>query len=213
VSNRHARSLWAMVPAAVLTAVFGVTTALAATTWTVRPGGPVSMTSGTFSPRDTRTGLVITYSSARQTGTLKHGSGLPGAGVGSIKTAVVNACDPGGPIAFKVTAADLPWTVNFSSYNATNGVVTGSVRRIKIKLAGEGAPGCTAVIGGTSATATDGTATFTYTNRTAALKLLTTGGNLHFYGVNNCIGLIQNDDPATLSATFTVSPKQAITSP
>lgn len=42
---------------------------------------------------------------------------------------------------------------------------------------------------------------------------LGTGGNLHFYRVSNCLGIFRNDDPATLGATFTVSPKQAITSP
>jgi hypothetical protein len=45
------------------------------------------------------------------------------------------------------------------------------------------------------------------------LKPLATGGNLHFYSVSGCLGLFINGDPVTLSATFTVSPKQAITSP
>lgn len=48
---------------------------------------------------------------------------------------------------------------------------------------------------------------------TGHLKLLTTGGNLHFYRVRGCAGLLGSGDPATLSATFAVSPKQAITSP
>lgn len=53
MSTRHARPVIAA-PAAVLAAVLGVTTAPAAT-WTVRPGGPVSLTSGQFVVRDTTT--------------------------------------------------------------------------------------------------------------------------------------------------------------
>jgi hypothetical protein len=54
---------------------------------------------------------------------------------------------------------------------------------------------------------------FSYTDSTAKLKALTTSGNLHFHNVNGCAGLVRNNDPATLSATFATSPKQAITSP
>jgi hypothetical protein len=74
-------------------------------------------------------------------------------------------------------------------------------------------PGCTAVIDGTSGTASDGTVKLRYTNSTGRLRLLTTGGNLHFYNVRGCAGLVNTGDPATISARFTVSPKQAITSP
>src|SRR5260370_32976579 len=56
VSTRYARSLLT-VATAVVVAVVGVTTVLAATTWTVRPGGRVSLTSGRFMLKDTRNGL------------------------------------------------------------------------------------------------------------------------------------------------------------
>lgn len=75
------------------------------------------------------------------------------------------------------------------------------------------AAGCSAVIAGTTATASDGIVTFTYTDSTGHLKLLTSGGNLHFYNVTGCAGQINSGDPATLSATFPLSPKQVITSP
>jgi hypothetical protein len=45
------------------------------------------------------------------------------------------------------------------------------------------------------------------------LALLTTGGDLHAYHVRGCFGLFHNGDPFTISATFTQSPKQTITSP
>ena len=43
--------------------------------------------------------------------------------------------------------------------------------------------------------------------------MLTTGGNLHAYNVSGCAGILSNGDPVTISATFTLSPKQTITSP
>ena len=53
----------------------------------------------------------------------------------------------------------------------------------------------------------------TYTNSTGALKVLTTGGNLHIYNVSGCAGLIRSGDATTFSGTYAVSPKQTITSP
>jgi hypothetical protein len=74
--------------------------------------------------------------------------------------------------------------------------------------------GCTAVIDGMSGTASDGWLKFTYTDSTGRLTLLATIGNLHFWNVSEgCLGLVNSGDRARLGATFTVSPKQAITSP
>ena len=39
------------------------------------------------------------------------------------------------------------------------------------------------------------------------------GGNLHWYHVHGCAGIIRNGDAATLSASYTISPQQVITSP
>jgi hypothetical protein len=207
--RRYARSLVA-VPAGVLAAILGVTTVLAATTWTVRPGGPVSMKSGKFILTDTATRQAPTCQSSALSGTLKGGSGLPGTGIGSITAAGWTNCTS--PLGFRFTlqARSLPWHLNLSSYNATTGVVTGSLGHLRIKLS---FPSCTAVIDGTSGTASDGTVKLSYTNSTDRLRLLTTGGNLHFYNVRGCAGLVVTGDPATISATFSVSPKQAITSP
>jgi hypothetical protein len=101
--------------------------------------------------------------------------------------------------------------VNLLSYNSATGVAAGSISHIQIKMSGAG--GCRAVIDGTSGTAGDGIVKFTYANSTARLKTLTTGGSLHFYNVSGCLGLFRTGDPAILSATFTLSPKQTITSP
>lgn len=48
---------------------------------------------------------------------------------------------------------------------------------------------------------------------TGTLKFLATGGNLHFWHVKGCAPLLNSGDPATFSATYTITPRQAITSP
>jgi hypothetical protein len=209
MSKRYAQSLFA-IAAIVLAAVLGATSALAATTWTVRPGGSISLKSGMLVLTDTKTHSNIVCASSRFSGKLKTGSGLSGTRIGSITAGSFTTCNNSLGPTFILTLTDLPWQVNFASYNATKGMVTGSFRHIQIKLAG---PSCAAVIDGTSSTASDGIVEFTYTNSSAVLKPLATGGNLHFYNVSGCFGLFINGDPVTLSATFTVSPKQAITSP
>jgi hypothetical protein len=196
--------------AAVLAATVGAATALAAATWTIRPGGPVSLKSGTFTLKDTKTGATVPCSSAGMSGTLKSGSGLPSTGIGSITAASITQCGSLG--SFTVTAAGLPWHLNVTSYNATKRTATGSVSHVQTHLKGN-AFSCYAVIDGTTATASDGIVKFSYADATGRLKLLTTGGDLHFYHVKGCAGLLRSGDPATLSATFTMSQAQTITSP
>jgi hypothetical protein len=82
MSNRNARILAAGC-AAVLAATLGATPALAATTWTIQPGGAITATSGTVLVKDTKTG-AFTCRSATASGTLKRGSGLPGSRAGSL---------------------------------------------------------------------------------------------------------------------------------
>jgi hypothetical protein len=214
MSNRYARIL-APGCAAVLAATLGVAPAVAATTWTVQPGGAITATSGRFTFKDTRTGTVLTCFSATASGTLKHGSALPGSRVGSLSAVgFTNCTGPGisdSDLLLTLQATDLPWHVNLSSYNAATGVVTGAISHIQIMMLGNG---CNAVIDGTSGTASDGWVPFTYTDSTGRLTVLATGGNLHFWNVSaGCLGLVNSGDRARLGVTFTVSPKQAITSP
>ena len=208
MSNRHAPIL-AAGGVAVLAATLGAAPALAATTWTIHPGGAITANSGKTVLKDTRTGIGLTCVSATASGTLKRGSGLPGSRAGSLAAVGITTC--GGPVRFHLQATDLPWHVNLSSYDAKTEVVTGTVSHIQLTLSGDG---CTAVIGGISGTASDGQVRFTYTDGTARLKLLAATGNLHFWNVSaGCLGLVNTGDRATLGATYTVSPKQAITSP
>jgi hypothetical protein len=188
----------------------GVTTVLAATTWTVRPGGSVSLTSARLAVRDSTTGTVLTCTSSHVSGTLKHGGGLSGTRIGSVTSGSFTPCN--GPIwlPFTLTATDLPWHVNLTSYHATTGVATGNLSHAQLKMTG---PSCSAVIDGTSGTASDGIIRFTYTTSTATLTVLPNGGNLHFYKLSGCAGLFTAGDPATVSGKLSVRPKQTITSP
>jgi hypothetical protein len=212
MSNRYARIL-AAGGAAVLVAALGVTTAWAAATtktWTIKPGGAIQAMSTRFTFTDTTTGNVTVCRSSAASGTLKSGSGLPGSHAGSLSAVSILTCSgPAGP-RYTLKPGGLPWHVNFSSYSAANGVAQGTVSHVHIALSGTG---CTATIDGTGATADDGQVTFKYTDSTGQLKVLTTGGNLHFYDVTGCLGIFDSGDQATLSATYTVTPKQAITSP
>ncbi len=215
MSTRQARLL-AAVPAAFLAAALGAAAASAAATWTIKPGGAITATGTKVVFTDPKTGSNWTCQSVTITGRLKPGSGLSGSGAGSISAVTFKTCtNPLGVtlpnplrVTFLVTATDLPWHINLSGYS--NGVATGSISHLQMQLGG---PGCNAVLGGTSATATDGHVRFSYADGTGRFTILATGGNLHFYNVTGCAGLWNTGDPLTIRGTFPVSPKQKITSP
>jgi hypothetical protein len=196
--------------AATLAAGLSAGAALAATTWTVTPGGLVTASAGTTSLKDTTTGTAITCTSSRLGGILKSGSGLPGAAIGSISAVSFSRCTGPGGLAFTLTATDLPWLLNVNSFNSGTGVASGTISHIQIHLS---ASGCTAVIDGTSASASDGVARIAYGDGTGKLKARASFGGLHFYDVTGCAGLFASGDGAALSATWALTPRQTITSP
>jgi hypothetical protein len=214
MSSRYARIL-AAGGVAVLAVGLAAAPALAATTWTIRPGGAITATSGRFTFKDTTNGVVLFCVSATASGTFKRGSGLPGSRAGSLSAVGFTTClGPGisdSDIKLTFQATDLPWHVNLSSYNAATGVVTGAISHLQIM---ETAGVCSFVIDGTSGTASDGWVPFTYTDSTGQLTVLATGGNLHVWNVSaGCLGLVKDGDRARLGAAFAISPEQAITSP
>jgi len=182
--------------------------AITAGTFTVSPGGAATA-SGTAQVKDTKTGTIAKCSSLNLSATLKKGSGLKGAKIATITTGSFTGCKIG-TIAVSVAVKGLPWYLNAVSYNASTGVTTGTITGIDLVAT---ATGCSATLDGTAAGADNGKVKGTYTNSTGVLKLLTTGGNLHAWGVVGCLGLINNNDPAQPSGSTTVSPKQTITSP
>lgn len=180
-----------------------------AATWTVTPGGTITAKAGTTTLKDTKTGSVLTCTSSSGKGSVKKGSGLSGAGLGSITALSFSNCTGPLSLTFTVKTTHFPWKLNANSYNASKGVTTGTITGIHATLTG---PSCSAVVDGTSATADNGKVTATYTNGTG--KLATTGaGNLHIYKVKGCAGLIGDGDGSSFKGSYTVSPKQKITSP
>ena len=171
---------------------------VAALRWTVTPGGAVSGSAGT----------TLTCSSSAATGSLKSGSGLANP-VGTIQTLTFSTCT--GPLGISFsTSVTGPFPLNATAYNAGTGVTTGRIGKIHGSISG---PLCSATVDGSSATANDGTVRAHYKNATGKLTVLTTGGNLHIYNVSGCFGLINSGDTATFSGSYTITPKQAISSP
>jgi hypothetical protein len=181
-------------------------TAAMATTFTVSPGGAVSA-SGKGQVKDTKTGTVAKCTSIKMSATLKKGSGLAGAGIGTISSGSFTGCTIA-TVSVTVATQNLPWKLNAVSYNSTSGVTTGTITGIRLLAT---APGCSATLQGT--TATNGKVKVTYSNSTGVLKLLGSGGNLTAANVSGCFGLVANGDPQHASGSLTVSPKQKITSP
>jgi hypothetical protein len=192
----------------------GASTAVPMATWTITPGGAVTAKSGWAPIRDPNVGRLMICTSLTASGTLMSGSGLPGSGTGSLAAFGFDQCTnpfrSARRTAFVLTATGLPWHLNLAAYGS--GVATGTISHMRITLAG---PGCKAVIDGTGDTARDGHVRFRYTDATGRLTVLTAGSGLQFFDVRGCAsaGIINDGDPVTISATFAVTPRQAVTSP
>ena len=137
-------------------------------------------------------------------GSLKPGSGLSGAGIGSFTSQTFATCRAIDG-AFTLTAGHLPWHLNAVSFKSATGVTTGTITGVHVLLSNSTIP-CSAIIDGTSATADNGKVKVTYRNSTGKLTMLTAGGNLVFYD-STCAG-IHNGDHATLSASYLVAPSK-----
>jgi hypothetical protein len=180
------------------------------TTWTVSPGGTVTLTmSGHFTLQDTTTGKSFVCAHTKGTGSFRSGSGLPGARIGSVTALSMTHCTGPGGMKMKMTLSHLPWTLNADTYNPaiTAGLTTGTISGIHATLAGTK---CHATVDGTSRTADNGQTQIHYHNSLAKLKIRTQDSNLHFYNVG-CSGLIKSHDAITFSVAYLASPKQTIT--
>jgi hypothetical protein len=202
--TRRARFLLAA-PAAFLVAALGTTTALAATTWTVSPGGGFTGTGTLTLSLGGGGGLSCNSSIA---GGLRGGKG-PGRHIGSITALGLTNCAGPAGLTWTIQAGGLPWVMNAQSYNSGSGTTTGKVTGMHLSVSGEA---CSFTVDGTGGSKDNGKVTFTYTNATHVLKL-GKPGNLHAYNVSGCTGLITGGSPMSLSASYTISPPQTITSP
>src|SRR5215471_5445573 len=85
--------------AAIIAATLGLSisaSATTATTWTFKPGGKITGTSGTVTLTDTTTHSVLSCASSTTAATAKSGSGLAGAGIANITANVFKTCTGGG---------------------------------------------------------------------------------------------------------------------
>jgi hypothetical protein len=176
--------------------------------WTISPGGAFSGTLATsWVLADTSSGASITCTTSSLSGTLLSGT-VSGPVVGSIGSVSLGGCTALG-ITFTVTAVpgNLPWTLSALTLTGTApGVMQGRLTGVALTLS---APGCSAVVNGTSATAMNGKVPVSYTNNTSKLQLHPVG-NLHVYSVTGCFGLISTGDAATITAKYAFTPLQTI---
>ncbi len=185
----------------------------AASTWTVKPGGAVTASSvnlgitDTTKPRNGGPLPTICHSSIKVK--LKSGSGLKGSSVGSVTSASFSDCKWVLGFIMTLKASGVPWQLNAQSYDKATGTTSGTITGIHIKITG---PGCAAVIDGTGSSKDNGQTEFRYVNKTHKLTFPNSGGNLHYYSINGCSGIVKSGDSANLHATSTVSPAQTITS-
>ena len=178
-----------------------------AATWTVKPGGATTGKAGTTTVTDVTAGRSVTCSSSAAKGSFKTGKGLSGTGIGTITSLTVSGCSVLGMSISVTITGKMP--INALSFNATKKTVSMALTKIHGSLS---ANGCSATIDGTGAAAHNGMVKATYADVGGRLRVLTTGGNLHLFNVN-CLGVINNGDSVTFTTTYTLTPKQVITSP
>ena len=184
--------------------------ALAATTWTVKPGGIITAKAGKTTLKDTKTNQALSCTSSTAKTTLKKGSHLSGTGLGSVTSISFANCTGPDGLKFTVKSGHLPWHLNAVSYTRSTGTTTGTITGIHATLTGTS---CSAIVDGTGAAKNNGMVHVTYGNKTHKLTVLATGGNLHIYSVNGCLGLIGSGDGSSFTGAYAVSPAQTITSP
>jgi hypothetical protein len=177
--------------------------ATASSTWTVTPGGSSTGTTNSFGLADGGTGGGITCPD--------DGAFVwhhPGPNPSGFLTGLILACT--GPQRPDLHPAANACLGGERHLLAGTGVTIRTITGIHATVSGTG---CNATVDGTSPGADNGQVSYTYTNSTGKLAIVTTGGNLHVYNVSGCTGLFRSGDTATFSASYTLSPKQTITSP
>lgn len=159
--------------------------ATSAAGWVVSPGG--AFTAVAEYPTLSVPAAVLECASATATGTVASSSSND---VGDIATLTFDDCSVIG-IPFEVTSNNTPWDLNALGVSSVPNAVDGSITGVDAGISGSG---CTADF--------TGTATGHYKNDTK--QLVIDGGTLVASNAD-CLGLINDDDPALFEATFDVS--------
>ncbi|MCX4553829.1 hypothetical protein OG204_31985 [Streptomyces sp. NBC_01387] len=194
--------------AAVVTFAVGAAIGLAATSasatassysWTVTPSG--SYTAAATAPTLTVPfATLVCDSSSVSSGTLQATSAT-GAGIGNINAISFTNCNVGG-IPFTVTMKATPWKINAIQPNASNAQwVDATVSTISAHIAGTG---CNADF--------TGSVKGHYANDTGSLVIDGTGNGLVASNAS-CLGLINNGDVASFSASYLVNTHPLIKTP
>ena len=183
--------------------------AVTATGWSVSPGGSFTgKQSGKVTITDTVTTRSVVCATAAAGGRFRSGTGLPGAGIGTLTSFSLTDCASSGGKAFTVKADALPWSLNAVKYIPAKTTTYGTLTKMHLTLA---ATGCSATIDGTSATSDNGSVVIHIHNTPSKLKLEAAGGTLHVYVSGSCAGPFRNGDAVTLSSAYLISPAQTIT--
>jgi hypothetical protein len=195
--------------AAAAAIALSATSASAVTTgaWAVSPGGAISGAAGTTTLTDTTSGLAISCKTSTLTGTLKSGTGLAGAKIGTVTNVAFNNCSVDG-LTLSISSGAVKWPLNAVSYKSPT--TTGTITKIHVSISSSE---CSAVIDGSSGSAHNGKVKITYNNTTHKLAILPTGGTLHVWDVQGCLGAVANGDAGTIKSSYAVTPAQTITSP
>jgi hypothetical protein len=175
-------------------------------TWSVSPGGAVTLAGGKATFTDATTTWAL-HCQSSGSGSLISGSDRPGTGIGSITKLTFATCTGPGKTPYTITA-HLPLSLNATGYNSTKGVSTLLLEGVHITFS---STGCSGVLDGTSATAKDGVFQVNYINSTHDLYVRAAGATLKAYNLSGCTGLFQPGDTFTLTTKFAVSPEQTIT--
>jgi hypothetical protein len=176
--------------------------------WHVSPGGSFTGSqSGKVTITDTVTKKTIVCATTAAAGRFRSGTGLPGAGIGTLGSVSLTGCAIVHGVAFTVTPGPLPWSLNASKYIPAKATTYGTLTKFHLTLA---ATGCSASIDGTGAASDNGTVVIHIHNSPSKLKLEALGSNLHIYVGSGCTGQFKNGDAATVSSAYLISPKQRI---
>jgi hypothetical protein len=180
-------------------------------TYTITPGGDVTLKAGLMTLTDANTGTTLSCrvsSPAR----LKSGSGAPGNDLGNTTNlpSFTNCTGPQGQSFSIDMYARWHWSAKF--YNAATSVTGGFLNGVEGGLFG---PDCSAGLN-TNFTSHQGRMKVRYTNSTGRLQVLSDIGSVLIGSVDGCTGLFNSGstpDSASFSGIITVSPRQTITSP
>ena len=204
--------LTALALAAAVLPVSPVAASAAGGTWTVSPGGPISTPAGHVVLWDpTSHSQFPCAGGTGLTGTLKSGTGLPGAGIGTVTSLDFGNCN-----GFPLSSGAVAWPLNAESYMAANKETSAKIGDIHFAVAGSG---CGFVVDGTGGTADNGVAKVKYYPLTRIrryqLHFVSGGSTLHIYDLSGpgCGPQIHDGDAVFLTGDYLVSPDQAISSP